>query len=51
MINITDDFFSIVIGEGDDQTDIGLMFDGVTNIERDIGNTWNNTLSNSNGRY
>ena len=51
MINITDDFFSIVIGEGDDKTDIGLMFDGVTNIERDIGNTWNNTLSNSNGRY
>ena len=33
MINITDDFFSIVIGEGDNQTDIGLMFDGVTNIE------------------
>ena len=51
MINITDDFFSIVIGEGDDQTDIGLMFDGVTNIERDIGNSWNNTLSNNNGRY
>ena len=51
MINITDDFFSIVIGEGEDQTDIGLMFDAVTNIERDIGNTWNNTLSNNNGRY
>ena len=51
MINITDDFFSIVIGEGDDQTDIGLMFDGVTNIERDIGNTWNNSLIHGVGRF
>ena len=51
MINITDDFFSIVIGEGDDKTDIGLMFDGVTNIERDIGNTWNNSLINGVGRF
>ena len=51
ITNITDDFFSITIGEGDDLVDIGMMFDGVTDIERDIGNSWVNSLNNGSGRY
>lgn len=51
ITNITDDFFSITIGEGDDLVDIGMMFDGVTVIGRDIGNSWSNSLTKGYDRY
>lgn len=51
MSNIDESYFSIIIGEGIDAVDIGKMVDGITNIDRDIGNKWNNTFSRSSGRY
>ncbi|QCW07621.1 tail fibers protein [Lactococcus phage CHPC971] len=45
-----DDTFDIFFGT-DKPVNIGAMFDGVTVIGRDIGNTWNNTLVGGIGRY
>lgn len=47
---IYDDTFDIFFGT-DKPVNIGAMFDGVTVIGRDIGNTWNNTLVGGVGRY
>lgn len=45
-----DDTFDIFFGT-DNPVNIGAMFDGVTVIGRDIGNTWTNTLVGGVGRY
>lgn len=51
MSNTDESYFSIIIGEGTDAVDIGKMVDGITNIDRDIGNTWINTYGVGTGRY
>ena len=45
-----DDTFDIFFGT-DNPVNIGAMFDGVTVIGRDIGNSWTNTLVGGVGRY
>ena len=45
-----DETFDIFFGT-DNPVNIGAMFDGVTVIGRDIGNTWTNTLVGGVGRY
>lgn len=45
------DHFSIIFGEGPDAVDIGKMVDAVTNINRGIGNQWNNEFTRGVGRY
>ena len=50
-MKIKNDIFSIIIGEGTDAVDIGAMVDGITNIDRDIGNQWINTYGVGTGRY
>ena len=45
------DHFSIVFGDGPNGVDIGLLVDGVTAIDRGIGNQWNNEYTRGLGRY